>query len=167
VEKPLHSEKVTVWIGFTRNFICPPFLFPCGQTIDGANYKQLLEEYALPFLKKKRMMRKVVFMHDGAPPHFSRVVRNFLETTFKSRIIGRGFNWFWPPRSPDITPCDFWFWGYVKHQVYRRQPQTLDELQQAIREEIHAIDVKMLEKVVDSVPRRMHGLIERKGAHIL
>ena len=22
------------------------------------------------------------------------------------------------PRSPDVTPCDFFLWGYVKDQVY-------------------------------------------------
>ena len=24
----------------------------------------------------------------------------------------------WPPRSPDMTPCDFFLWGYVKERVY-------------------------------------------------
>ncbi|GBN56792.1 hypothetical protein AVEN_23056-1 [Araneus ventricosus] len=24
----------------------------------------------------------------------------------------------WAPRSPDLTPCDFSLWGYVKDKVY-------------------------------------------------
>ena len=28
----------------------------------------------------------------------------------------------WPPRSPDLTPCDFFLWGYVKDNAY--EPQT-------------------------------------------
>jgi hypothetical protein len=24
----------------------------------------------------------------------------------------------WPPRSPDLTPCDFFFWGFVKDIVF-------------------------------------------------
>ncbi|GBN05744.1 hypothetical protein AVEN_46340-1 [Araneus ventricosus] len=24
----------------------------------------------------------------------------------------------WPPRSPDLTLCDFFLWGYVKDKVY-------------------------------------------------
>jgi hypothetical protein len=24
----------------------------------------------------------------------------------------------WPPRSPDLTPCDFFLWGFVKDSVY-------------------------------------------------
>ena len=28
----------------------------------------------------------------------------------------------WPPRSPDLTPCHFFLWGYVKDNAYK--PQT-------------------------------------------
>jgi len=24
----------------------------------------------------------------------------------------------WPPRSPDLTPCDFFFWVFVKDTVF-------------------------------------------------
>jgi hypothetical protein len=24
----------------------------------------------------------------------------------------------WPPRSPDLTPCKFFLWGYVKDGVF-------------------------------------------------
>lgn len=25
----------------------------------------------------------------------------------------------WPPRSPDLTPCDFFLWGYIKDFAYK------------------------------------------------
>ena len=32
----------------------------------------------------------------------------------------------WPPRSPDLTVCDFFLWGFVKDNVYDPQlPKTL------------------------------------------
>ena len=35
----------------------------------------------------------------------------------------------WPPRSPDLTICDFFLWGYVKDRVYVPPlPATVDEL---------------------------------------
>jgi hypothetical protein len=38
----------------------------------------------------------------------------------------------WPPRSPDFTTCDFFFWGYVKDAVYVSPlPTTLDELKKS------------------------------------
>jgi hypothetical protein len=24
----------------------------------------------------------------------------------------------WPPRSPDVTPCDFFLWGFMKDRVF-------------------------------------------------
>jgi hypothetical protein len=34
----------------------------------------------------------------------------------------------WPLRSQDLTPCNFYLWGYVKNQVYQPpMPQSLWE----------------------------------------
>jgi hypothetical protein len=27
-----------------------------------------------------------------------------------------------PPPSPDLTPCDFFLWGYLKAKVYEQRP---------------------------------------------
>ncbi|GBM96102.1 hypothetical protein AVEN_29504-1 [Araneus ventricosus] len=53
----------------------------------------------------------VIFQQDGAPPHYGNIVREFLDTTFPQRWISRGAVMAWPPRSPDITPLDFYLWG--------------------------------------------------------
>ena len=29
----------------------------------------------------------------------------------------------WPPRSPDITPQDFFLWGYVKDSAYGKKEE--------------------------------------------
>ncbi|KOC66199.1 hypothetical protein WH47_07268 [Habropoda laboriosa] len=53
------------------------------------------------------------FMHDGAPPHFSRPGR------FPNKWIGRGGPINWPSRPPDLNPWDFYFWGtlwFATHQ---------------------------------------------------
>jgi len=42
------------------------------------------------------------FHHDGAPPHSSREVRNFLNYRFPGRWIGRSGPHNWPARSPDL-----------------------------------------------------------------
>ena len=51
-------------------------------------------------------------MQDGAPPHWSTIiVRDWLNEKLPNRWIGRGtdtdLNPKWPPRSPDLTLCDF------------------------------------------------------------
>ncbi|GFW39414.1 hypothetical protein TNCV_1833971 [Trichonephila clavipes] len=36
----------------------------------------------------------------------------------------------WPPRSCDLSPLDYFVWGYVKSLVYADKPQTLDHLEE-------------------------------------
>jgi hypothetical protein len=37
-----------------------------------------------------------------------------LTATYKDLWIGRGGTVAWPPRSPDLTPLDFFLCGYIK-----------------------------------------------------
>ena len=70
----------------------------------------------------------MVFQHDGAPAHCSRLVTHHLNLTFPERWIGRGGHVQWPPRSPGFTPFDFCLWGWMKSEVYREKVNTRDEL---------------------------------------
>jgi hypothetical protein len=47
-----------------------------------------------------------------------------LSDVFGDRIIS---NDIWPARSPDLNPCDFFFWGYLKNKVYSNNPRTEEE----------------------------------------
>ncbi|ERL96003.1 hypothetical protein D910_00787 [Dendroctonus ponderosae] len=47
---------------------------------------------------------------DGAPPHYYCEVWQFLNADFQNRWIGRNGFENWPPRSPDLTPLDFFLW---------------------------------------------------------
>jgi hypothetical protein len=49
------------------------------------------------------------FQHDGAPPHYYRRVRQYLDKWRGDHWIGRGGSVAWPARSPDLTPLDFFF----------------------------------------------------------
>ncbi|KAJ8950453.1 hypothetical protein NQ318_010331 [Aromia moschata] len=49
----------------------------------------------------------MLFMQDGAPAHFSRLVRQYLNTTIPDRWIGRGSQMPWLAQSPDFNPLDF------------------------------------------------------------
>jgi len=72
------------------------------------------------------------FMHDGAPPHFSRIARQYLNDHFPGKWIGRYGPVAWPPRSPDLNPIDFYLWGYVKNKVYSTPVTTVNELWERI-----------------------------------
>ena len=71
---------------------------------------------------------RMYFQHDGAPPHSSREVRNFLNSRFPGRWIGRSGPHNWPARSPDLSPLDYCAWGWMKELVYSVKVVTRDEL---------------------------------------
>ncbi|GFW33252.1 uncharacterized protein TNCV_2859301 [Trichonephila clavipes] len=69
-------------------------------------------------------------MQDGAPPHITRCVKDVLKHHFiEERVISRQIRHLWPPRSPDLNPCDFWLWGHLKQlgiAEFDRQIQRAD-----------------------------------------
>ncbi|GFT63457.1 uncharacterized protein TNCV_1835561 [Trichonephila clavipes] len=53
--------------------------------------------------------------------------------TFGDHLISRFGPVNCPPSSCDLTPLDYFLWGYVKSFVYADKPQTLDHLEDNIR----------------------------------
>ena len=54
-------------------------------------------------------------------------------SVIKERVVQRPQTCTWPPRSPDLTACDFFLWGFIKDNVYVQPlPKTLQELRECI-----------------------------------
>ncbi|KAJ4438082.1 hypothetical protein ANN_14021 [Periplaneta americana] len=63
-------------------------------------------------------------------------------------------------RSPDLTVCDFFLWGYLKMKVFGGNPlRTIPALKQRIQEEVAAIPVNMLRGVRGQTQRMMHSSV--------
>jgi hypothetical protein len=69
------------------------------KNVTGRSYLDMLELYALPQLPPQTILQQDV--------------RNHLDREMDGRWIGRGGPIAWPPRLPDLTPLDFFLWGYV------------------------------------------------------
>jgi len=51
----------------------------------------------------------------------------------------------WPPRSPDLTPYDFFLWGFVKDTVFVPPlPANLQDLRNRITAAVALVDRDML-----------------------
>ncbi|GFW06490.1 DUF4817 domain-containing protein [Trichonephila clavipes] len=70
------------------------------------------------------------------------------------------------PRSPDLTPADFWLWGYLKSRVYLSGPSSLLELKDAIRREVSSIHPDMLHSAVAGFVTRLECLLPCGGGHV-
>ena len=84
-------------------------------------------------------------------------VRDRLNEVFgNNRVVGLGHDVEWPPRSPDLTPCDFFLWGYIKSKVFVNPPQTIHNLRQKIINEFNA-----LQQQQDMIRNAVRGMQKR------
>ncbi|GBL95165.1 hypothetical protein AVEN_110553-1 [Araneus ventricosus] len=137
---PLHSQKVTVWCGFTAAIIVGLFFFEeiglsvsVTCTVNGTRYESLLRNQLIPALQQHRCVDSTIFMQDGAPLHITTPLKQLLNLHFgNDRIIRHHFQIAWPPRSPDLNPYDFWLWGYLNDVVYEGPIANLAELETSL-----------------------------------
>lgn len=157
------SPKVNVWCALLHDRIIGPFFF-AEATITSAVYLDMLQQYAVPQLLQYHP--DVVFQQDGAPPHWGLEVCAYLDMTFPGRWIGRDGPTVWPPRSPDITPLDFFLWGYVKDEVYRTRVPDIQTLWQRITTVVESIPPVMLANTWTEIDYRLDVLRATKGAYV-
>ena len=164
-EKPLHSPRTTVWAAIWDGGIIGPVFFDTN--VNGDNYLNLLQSEFWPAFSILPDSKKFIFMQDGAPPHWSRTVRQWLNENLPNRWIGRGSdgdtNIRWPPRSPDLTPCDFFLWGFIKSKVYRTQPKDINELKTKIRQAFSDVTTEMLHNTMASFQNRLNLVTQNYG----
>ncbi|GFX22538.1 uncharacterized protein TNCV_2784741 [Trichonephila clavipes] len=152
-ETPLHPEKLTVWCALWAGGIIGPYFFKNDEghnvTVNGDRYRAMITNFFIPGLNNHDV-QELWFQQDGATCHTARATIDLLKDTFGDRLISRFGPVNWPPRSCDLTPLDYFLWGYVKSLVYADKPQTLAHLEDNIRHVIADIRPQMLEKVIEN-----------------
>ncbi|GFU71774.1 transposase [Trichonephila clavipes] len=111
VETPLHLEKLTV---------------------NGDRYRAMITNFFIHEFNNHDV-QELWFQQGGATCHTARATIDLLKDTFGDRLYLRFGPVNWPPRSCDLTPLDYFLWGYVMSLVYADKPQTLDPLEDNIR----------------------------------
>ena len=106
-------------------------------------------------------------MQDGAPPHYLTEVRDYLNDRFPNQWIGRSAPIAWPPRSQDLTPLDFFLWGFIKDMVYVPPlPATLPDLRARIYAAVEQVTPEMLVRVWEEIDYRWDVRRITNGSHI-
>ncbi|GFU64614.1 uncharacterized protein TNCV_2682471 [Trichonephila clavipes] len=123
-------------------------------TVNGDWYRATITIFFIPELNNHDV-QELWFQQDGTTCHTARATIDLLKDTFGDRLISRFGPVNWPPKSCDLTPLDFFLWGYVKSLVYVDKPQTLEHLEDNIRHVIANIRSQMLEKVIENWTSRL------------
>lgn len=152
-QRSMDKNGVMVFCAFTASEILGPYFFDLN--VNQQSYIELLREKLIPDLQRLNMTEEVWFMQDGAPAHRANATMNLLRGVFDERLISLGADVEWPPRSPDLTPCDYFLWGFLKQLVYKKRFDNIEDLKREITRCIEYISPDMLERTFT------HSLIER------
>ena len=121
-------------------------------------YVEMLRNFLRPQLRSLRVnMEEMWFQQDGATARTARASMTVVRQMFPQHIVSRFGDVPWPPRSPDLTACDFFLWGYLKSKVYVRKPRTVDDLKVCIREEIATVsqEIATVPQEIATVPQEI------------
>ena len=92
--------------------------------------------------------------------------KGMLNDVFPDGWIGRGGPTSWPPRSPDVTPLDFFLWGYAKTKVFTEEIADIEELKTRITHAVASVTPQMLLNTWKEFEKRLLKLRENGGKHV-
>ena len=109
----------------------------------------------------------LIYMQDGASIHTARIIKRWLADNGIEVID-------WPPYSPDLNPIKH-VWRHLKEWVHEHYPEleTLTGSDQIIKERMVEalqqawahINDEFLEKLIESMKKRMKTVIRADGWH--
>lgn len=161
-----YSFKTNVWCGLLHNQIIGPYFF--RENLNAAMYRNFIMNQLSEVLDNLPLSvrRNLWYQLDGAPIHQTVEVKQCLSQMFRGKVIGRDWEDYWPPRSPDLSPMDFFLWGYLKQKVYKHGPfANKEHLENTIRECCYNINPLFIKNATKSVNERTIICIEREGRH--
>ena len=123
--------------------------------MNGAKHAELLKDQ-LP--THMAIHQSLIFMHDGAPCHQSKIVKQFL-TENHIKILG------WPGNSPDLSLIEN-LWFKMKDLVSQKHPGSSSELVKVIKEVwVKEISGEYCESLIYSMPHQLQAVIDAFGGH--
>jgi hypothetical protein len=155
-----YYSKVNVWCAIMGTKILGPYFIE--GVLNQHTYLEILNNFFLENLYELPLAtrRDMWFQQDGCPAHSTRNVRRWLDAQFPERWVGRYGPVEWPPRSPDLTPLDFFLWGYIKSKVYEGCNQlTKEQLKNKIQECFTNLTPNMLISVMREFQERIEKCI--------
>ena len=104
----------------------------------------------------------VYMMEDGAPYHKGKATKR------RQKLEKEGWKGWgpgtWPSNSPDLNPIEN-LWHILRGNIrkHKHQPKNRKELVAALQEEWEKLDMKHVESLIESMPRRLQAVIKAKG----
>lgn len=128
-----------------------------GKTIDNKSYMDECLKPCIAEIIKQRPIcgtKNMKFHHDNARPHIHQSIKKYLIA--QNFIIMEH-----PPYSPDLAPCDFWLFDYIKRRLTNHT--SSQSLAAEITRIAASIPVQEYQKTFTKWVERMELCIKHKG----
>lgn len=109
--------------------------------------------------KAKQQKQKFIIHMDNSPIHKSKLTQSYIASN--GMYMPQH-----PPYSPDISPCDFFLFGYLKKKIIGKTFTTKEDLVSWIEGQISEIPRSQLVKVFEEWLNRLGRVIEANGNYI-
>jgi hypothetical protein len=155
-DRPLHSLKDGLWCSVSRRRIIGPIFF--SETITAERYQELImNSISLSEVDEQDCW----FQQDGATAKTANSAMQMSSECFADRIISRNL---WPPRSPDLPSPDFYLWGLLKENVYKKSAHIwrIETKYWAVHFKRHCTNSS---PVASNTRKRVNTCIAERGGH--
>ena len=154
-EKQLHG-KVSLWGCICAEGLGHAELY--AGSLDSTRHRDILRHSLIPTFRQFYPDGPWNFQQDNVRFHTTPDTVTYLHEKGVTLVE-------WPPWSPDLNPIEN-LWNVLKARVYARFPQTMEEMEQIIREEWAATDLTFISHICRSMPRRLQLLLDNNGHKI-
>ena len=117
-----------VWAAITSELVIGSIFFE--STVNQNTYLDVVVNKFIPQFKalNRNQINQFIFQQDSARPHVTNMVLTKLKEFFGDNLITKNGLTEWLPRSPDLTPCDSFLWGYLEAKIYAKKFNGIEEL---------------------------------------
>ena len=148
-----------------------PFKNQKGQqarNITSAEYKHVLKKTLLPEgsrLFSQQGLSTFKFQQDNDPAHVRSAPAEV--KAWNDKHPGKAITLLpnWPPNSPDLNPIEN-VWGIVQREVDAAGCSSFDQFEAMVTQKLQSFPQKTLEKLVNSMSKRIKLVIEANGDKI-
>uniref|UniRef100_A0A914D1Q5 Tc1-like transposase DDE domain-containing protein n=1 Tax=Acrobeloides nanus TaxID=290746 RepID=A0A914D1Q5_9BILA len=166
VKKYTHSDKphITIWSAINSELVIGPIFFTGG--ISSEAYKQTLKNFVSDLHQISNENEHPILVQDDSKLHSNAEVVEFLEKEFPNHWIGTESKYAkWPHHSSDLSPINFFLWGYIKSRVYKTPIETgdVDELKKRIEAAFKNVTPDLLEEAIEEYKTRLERVVKTNG----
>ena len=150
-----HCPSVMVWGCFSALGLGN--LVEITTTMDQKLYMKILEDNLECSADLMGIKSDFVFQQNNDPKHTALAVRKWFDD-FDVDVLK------WPSQSPDLNPIEH-LWDELDRTIPKNLRRNIKNFKKALFDCWSTIGQQVLDKLVDSMPRRLQAVIDARGGH--